>query len=195
MLIIGINGSPNTNGNTKVLLKEALEAVEGLGAETRIIDVAKLLQKSKQPFCNVCSNPCNGSCYKGTEIEEAFELIKKADGFVIGSPSYFGTVSAQLKAFFDKSRLLRGEKALYNKVGGAVTVGAARFGGQETTIKAIHDIMLVQGMLIVGDGYHEDDCGHHGACAQRFAQEDSNALNRARILGKRVFEVANKLKG
>jgi len=41
----------------------------------------------------------------------------------MGSPVYFGSVSAQLKAFFDKTRKLRSEKALYNKFACGVTVG------------------------------------------------------------------------
>jgi len=45
-------------------------------------------------------------------LEEAYEILKKADAIVMGSPVYFGSVSAQLKAFFDKTRKLRSEKAL-----------------------------------------------------------------------------------
>ena len=52
------------------------------------------------------------------------------------------------ESFFDKTRKLRGEKALYNKVGAGITVGASKYGGQETTIKALHDIMLVQEWLL-----------------------------------------------
>ena len=70
-------------------------------------------------------------------------------------------------------------------------MGSSRYGGQETTIKALHDIMLVHGMIIVGDGYFEKDCGHHGVCAQKPALADDNALNRAEILGKRMVEVCN----
>jgi multimeric flavodoxin WrbA len=54
----------------------------------------------------------------------------------------------------------------------------------------MHDIMLVHGMIIVGDGYGEDDCGHMGAAAQRPAEDDDNAIQRSRIIGKRIFEVA-----
>ena len=143
----------------------------------------------KKCFCTACSNPCKGLCYEGTEVAKAFELMKRADGLVFGSPCYFGTVSAQMKAFFDKSRGLRGQKALYNKVGGAVTVGASRYGGQETTARALHDIMLVHGMVIVGDGFVDDDCGHHGAFAKGPADQDENAIARAKILGKRLVEV------
>lgn len=189
MLLIGLNGSPNKNGNTKFLLTKVLEKAESLGAETKILEVAELLNTAKHSFCVACSNPCSGVCYKGTKLEEAFELIKSADGIVLGSPVYFGSVSGQLKAFFDKTRKLRAEKALYNKVAAGVTVGTSRFGGQETTMKALHDIMLVQGMIIVADGYGEDDCGHHGVCAQRPAAEDEFAIKRADILGKRLVEV------
>jgi len=73
-----------------------------------------------------------------------------------------------------------------------VTVGGARFGGQETTMKALHDIMLVHGMTIVGDGYVGDDCGHHGVCAQQPADKDEFAIKRAKILGRRLVDVCKK---
>lgn len=189
MLIIGLNGSPNKKGNTQFLLETALAKAESLGAKTQILQVPELLKSSKYPFCTACSNPCSGQCYQDTALGEAFQQVTKADGLLLGSPVYFGSVSAQLKAFFDKSRKLRGEKGFYNTVAAGLSVGASRFGGQETTIKALHDIMLVQGMLIIGDGYHEDDCGHHGACAQKPASEDEFALKRAEILAKRMVEV------
>lgn len=189
MLMIGLNGSPNVKGNTKLLLEKVLGQAKSLGAETKILEVPQIMKSVKQPFCTACSSPCAGKCFKGTALEEAFELLKKADGVLFGSPVYFGSVSGQLKAFFDKSRKLRGEKGLYNTIGAGVTVGNNKYGGQETTMKALHDIMLVQGMIIVGDGYLDDDCGHHGVCAQRPGGEDVYALKRAEILGKRMAEV------
>jgi len=189
MLLLGVNGSPDKDGNTKFLLNTVLAKARDLGAETTILEAGDLLQTAKYPFCNVCSNPCSGICYRGTKLEEAFELLRKADGIVFGSPVYFGTVSAQIKAFFDKTRKLRNEKALYNKVGAGVTVANSKYGGQETTMKALHDIMLVHGMIVVADGYGEDDCGHHGVCAHRPAREDEFAIKRAGILGKRLVEV------
>lgn len=194
MLIVGLNGSPNKNGNTKFLLETVLGQARSLGAGTMTIEVMEVLNTAKNSFCIVCSNPCSGKCYQGTELEKTFELLKRADGMVLGSPVYFGTVSAQLKAFFDMTRRLRRDKGLYNTIGAGVTVGNADFGGQETTLRALHDIMLVHGMMIVGDGYHEDDCGHFGVCSQRPSAEDSFALKRAEILGKRLVEVCKETK-
>lgn len=192
MLIVGLNGSPNRDGNTKFLLNKVLSKAESLGAQIRMIEVGEVLKTAKSSFCTACSNPCSGACYKGTALEEAFELIRNADALVLGSPVYFGTVSAQLKAFFDKSRGLRGQKALLYKIGAGVTVGASKYGGQETTMKALHDMMMVHGMTVVADGHEQYDCGHHGVCAQRPAESDEFALKRAEILGERLVEACKK---
>lgn len=193
MLIVGLNGSPNKNGNTKFLLNTVFDKLKDMGAETSILEVPELLKSAKHSFCTVCSNPCSGICYKGTALEEAYELMRRADGLIFGSPSYFGTVTGQMKAFFDKTRKLRGEKAFCNKVAAGITVGASKYGGQETTMKALYDIMLVHGMMIIGDSYIEDDCGHHGVCAHKPAESDEFAKKRAIILAKRIYDACKAM--
>ncbi len=187
--IVGLNGSPNVDGNTGFLVKKVLEECEARGAKTILLNVGKIMQEQKCGFCTVCSNPCTGNCYKGTKLEEAFEILRNADGVVVASPVYFGSVSAQLKAMFDKTRKVRANKGLYNKVGLCMAVGASHYGGEETTIKAMHDMMLINGMIIVGDGYIDDNCGHQGVCATRPAQEDEEAIKRAVMSAKRLIEV------
>jgi multimeric flavodoxin WrbA len=185
-----VNGSPNTDGNTAFLLGEALSAVKEWGAETRLINVAEVMADLDKPFCDDCSTPCETVCAEGNKLGGALDLLKRVDGLIIGSPVYFGTISGQLAAFWDKTRSIRTDKALLNVVGGGMTVARSRFGGQETTLKAIHDLMLVQGMIIVGDGHRDYDCGHHGVCAQQPSKDDANAISRARSLARRILEVA-----
>lgn len=189
MNIVGLNGSPNSDGNTSFLVNKVLEECSIRGAQVVMLNIGEIMAEQKRAFCTVCSSPCNGSCYKGTRLEEAFGILKNADGVVIGSPVYFGSVSAQLKAMFDKTRIVRANKWLYNKVGLCLSVGGSKYGGEETTIKAMQDMMLVNGMIIVGDGYIDDDCGHQGICATRPAKEDENAIKRAVISAKRLTEV------
>lgn len=190
MLIAAINGSPNRDGNTALLLREALSAAGAQGAETRLIKAAEVLADLDLPFCDNCSAPCNAVCSEGNRLGEALSILRRVDGLIIGSPVYYGTISGQLAAFWDKTNTLYYDKALLNVVGGAVSVGLARFGGQETTLKAIHDLMMVQGMIIVGDGHRDFDCGHQGVCAQQPSGEDVNALERARSMARRIVEVA-----
>ncbi|MGB4505481.1 MAG: flavodoxin family protein, partial [Syntrophaceticus sp.] len=186
--------SPNHDGSTAFLLQEALEETRKSGADTDLLHVVDILKEMDFPFCELCSSPCDGVCGEGNKLGEVFDLLRRVDGVIIGSPVYFGTVSGQLKALWDKTRVLRREKALLNVVGGALAVGGARFGGQETTVRAIHDMMLVQGMIIVGDGYQDFDCGHQGACAQRPSTEDENGKKRVHILAQHVLEVAKATK-
>ncbi len=190
MLVVALNGSPQKKGNTSTLLEAALEGARRQKARTELVHISEILKDLKVPFCNQCSTPCEGACSKDNRLGEVFDLLRKADGLLIGSPVYFGTVSGQLKAFWDKTRILRKEKALLNVPGGALSVGAARFGGQENTLNAIFQMMLVQGMTVVGDGFYLEDCGHFGSCAQKPAEEDTKGLERARILGQRVAESA-----
>ncbi|GFN22494.1 MAG: flavodoxin family protein [Thermoanaerobacteraceae bacterium] len=190
MLIVGINGSPRKEGNTAYLLREGLAAAADAGAETVLIHAGEALADQKNFFCVQCSSPCQGLCSRDNRLGEAYDILRRSDGILLGSPVYFGSVSAQLKAFWDKSRVLRKEKALLNVVGAAVAVGGSRFGGQETTLKALFDMMLVQGMMIVGDGHGEYDCGHQGSCGQAPAAQDEFAVKRVRILGRRLAEVA-----
>lgn len=190
MFILALNGSPRREGNTAAMLGAALREAEAAGARTRLIQVYESLSGVKIPFCVYCSTPCRAVCYKDTGLADVFELMRQADGIILGSPVYFGTVSAQLKSFWDKTRLLRSEKVLINVVGGAMAVGASRFGGQETTVRALQDMMLCQGMIVVGDGHLDDDAGHLGACAQQPALEDDFGLKRSVILARRMLEVA-----
>jgi multimeric flavodoxin WrbA len=188
MLVVGVNGSPQRAGNTYMLLDAVLKRCAELGARTEIIHVMDALEEQEEPYCVACASPCPETCHTFQGLADAYDLLRDADALVVGSPVYFGTLSGQLKAFWDKSRNLRGEKALVNKPGGAVAVGAGRFGGQETTIRAIQDIMFVHGMRVIGDGSMATGPGHQGVAAQRPADEDQAALERARALAEGLVE-------
>ncbi|MBE3586961.1 MAG: flavodoxin family protein [Thermoanaerobacteraceae bacterium] len=195
MLILALNGSPRPDGNTAQMLMATREVVEKAGASFVFLQVSQALADLKVPYCVLCSNPCQGKCFAGTRMAEMFNLLRRADGIIMGSPVYFSTISAQLKSFWDHTRQLRAQKALLNVVGGALAVGGARFGGQETTLRAMHDLMLCQGMTVVGDGYRENDPGHQGACAQDPVAGDPQGIQRAVALARRVVEVARATRG
>lgn len=189
MYLLGLNGSPHRQGNTAFLLALALNAAREEGAQTEHVYLQEIMGQVERPYCLACESPCSGKCYRGTELEVVIEKMGTADGVLIASPVYFGNVSAQLKGFWDKTRRLRQEKKLLNVVGGALSVGASRFGGQETTLRAIHTFMFIQGMIVVGDSYGEGETGHHGVCAQQPSREDEYARKKATQLGKRVAQV------
>jgi multimeric flavodoxin WrbA len=193
MYILAVNGSPDRRGNTAILLQAVLDAAAEEGVEGKLIHVMDAVKDQKMPFCLACSSPCKEACQeKDKGLKQACDALEGAAAVVLGSPVYFGTVSAQLKALWDKTRAIRARRGLVGRPAAAVSVGAARFGGQETTLKALHDMLLIQGMSIVGEGTDDADAGHQGVCAQKPAGEDSYALDRARILGRRLAREAKK---
>jgi multimeric flavodoxin WrbA len=189
MKIIGVNGSVNKTGNTFYMLDKILKLCEKEGAQTELINAAQAVSDSKTPFCVCCSTPCTKVCYAGTQLEQAYQKIEEADAVIFGSPVYFGSMTAQLKAFFDKTRDVRGRRAWVGIPAAAVSVGASKYGGQETTINAIQDCLFISGMTVFGSGWFETDGGQMGVGAHRPAETDEWAVGRLEALAKRaVFE-------
>ncbi len=189
--ILGISGSPRPKGNTIHLISKALDAAEELGAEAELIS----LHNVKISPCIACNN-CKktGKCIIDDDMMEILEKVENADGLIIGSPVYFGTMSAQLKIFVDRSRPLRSRFALSETVAGAIAVGASRNGGQETTISSIHEFLFIQDAIVVGDGAPSAHYGGTGYGTDLHDCEiDEFGLDTAKALGRRVTNLAIKL--
>ena len=76
----------------------------------------------------------------------------------VGSPVYFGVMAAELKKVFDD--FVGTRRRMENKIGAAFATGGHPTGGKETTILSIIQVMLIYGMIIVGDPM--DASGHYG---------------------------------
>ncbi|MEN4006867.1 MAG: flavodoxin family protein [Methanobacteriaceae archaeon] len=189
--IIGIAGSPRKNSNTHYLVKKALESAEKSGADVEIYNLGEM---NIEP-CNACDIcKLTGECPKDDDINEILRGIILADGMIIGSPVYFGNVSAQLKIFMDRSRPLRSDFKLKDKVCGAIAVGAFRNGGQETACSAIHNFLLIHDAIVVGDGSPLAHYGGTGAAgSEGEVQNDEIGIETSKNLGKRVVELAEKI--
>lgn len=178
MIVVGICGSPRKAGNTEFLLNEALSVAKERGFETERLLVSEMCVD----FCNDCGDCSKGkSCPKEDGMTEVIASMERADGIIIATPVYFGSVTAQLKAIFDRTIPLRRQGfRLKDKVGCALSVGGARNGGQEKALETVHAWMHIHGMIVVGDD------AHFGGIAVRPAAED-------RIGRKTVVASANKL--
>ena len=192
MKIVAVNGSFNKNGNTYYMLNEILGICKKNGAEVEIISAAEAIEDAKTPFCTCCSTPCSKVCYKGSLLDEAYKKIEEADAVIFGSPVFFGSMSAQLKAFFDKTREVRARKAWVGIPAGVVSVGGSKYGGQEATMNAIQDSLFISGMTVFGSGYFDTDGGQMGIGAHRPACDDEFARGRIESMAKRVLFEAGR---
>ena len=99
MYLLGISGSPKTNGLTGLLLDKALEGAEASGAHTEKIILHDLNFKACQE-CGGCDE--TGVCVLDDDMRPIYEKLVKADAVVVASPVYFGSITAQLKAMIDR---------------------------------------------------------------------------------------------
>ncbi len=109
------------------------------------------------------------------------------DAVVIGSPTYYGLPAAAVKKLIDESVAFHGQ--LEGKVGGAFSSSANIGGGNETTIMAILQALLIHGMVVQGTSAGD----HYGPVA--IGAPDRRASDQCHAYGKRVALLTKKLQG
>ena len=186
MYVLALNGSHNNDGNVAYLLNLILDYCKKMGADTEILSVHEAVSDAKIPFCVNCSTPCSKQCYRDTMLDVAYDKVSKADFVIFGSPVYFGSMSGQLKCFFDKTRAMRAGKKWLDKKMSVVSVGASKYGGQEHTAESIIACAQVSGMTVIGNS-SESGMGHFGVLGQKPAMEDEYAKAQAKILAERIM--------
>ncbi|HOM82954.1 MAG TPA: flavodoxin family protein [Armatimonadota bacterium] len=174
MRILGILGSPHTNGSTAKLLEALLASAREAGAQTERVDLAGL----KMEFCRGCVQ-CyrTGRCVRKDDVEQIKEQMLAADGIVLGSPVYIRSVSAQLKVLMDRCAYFVHCFLLEGKYGAAVaTAGGA---DQEETAEFANGFLRMCGAYTVGTASALSD----GANSVR---EPETALAQAAALGREL---------
>ena len=141
-------------------------------------------------------------------VIEGSDALAAYDAIIVGAPTRYGRMPAQMAAFWDTTGGLWMKGALVGKVGGAFTSTASQHGGQETTLFSIITNLLHHGMTIVGLDYGfkgqmgvEVVAGGTPYGASTIADGDGSRqpsateLDGARYQGKRIAETAAKLWG
>jgi NAD(P)H dehydrogenase (quinone) len=123
---------------------------------------------------------------KSVEKIKAEDLLNY-DAIVMGSPTYYGHMAAQIKALIDETVKFHGK--LDGKVGAAFSSAANIGGGNETTIMGIIEAMLIAGMVIAGDPQGD----HYGPVS--IGKPDERVRKQCARRGKRVAQLAKKLFG
>jgi NAD(P)H dehydrogenase (quinone) len=119
--------------------------------------------------------------------EVSADSLTGYEAIIAGSPTYYGTMSWELKKLFDESVKFHGK--LDAKVGGAFASSANIAGGNETTILDILNAMLIHGMIIQGDPQGD----HYGPVA--IGPPDARAAKECARFGARIARLTKRLKG
>lgn len=143
MKILGLSCSPRKQGNTAILLGEALKGAQQEGAEVELYSVSG---KTIEPCdgCRTCWD--TGQCHIKDDMQELYQKLLAADGIIFGTPVYFYNMAAQTKAVMDRTMALgRSEKNLANKVGGIIAVAGSL--GLIDAIKDLYFYIVTRPML------------------------------------------------
>ncbi len=154
MNIVAFCGSPRKKGNTRMALETVCSILEREGIETSIIQIGgKNIRGCKA--CFKCAKKKDGYChgYKDDKLNEYLDIMKSADGILIGSPTYFSNVSSEVKALIDRAGLVArlNGSLLKRKVGAAVVV--ARRCGASHVFSSINYFFLISEMIVPGSSY------------------------------------------
>jgi NAD(P)H dehydrogenase (quinone) len=187
-------------GHVERMADAVAEGARGAGAAVAVKRVAELV-------------PPEVLERSGAKTDQAAPLAspQELDGYdaiIVGCPTRYGRMAAQMAQFWDQTGGLWARNALVGKVGSAFTSTASQHGGQETTLMAIHTMLLHQGMVLVGLPYTaagqvrlDEITGGSPYGATTIAggkgerQPSANELELARFQGRHVAEVAGKLFG
>jgi FMN reductase len=123
--IVGIAGSLRSGSYSQQALEIAAQRVQALGAEVEILD----LRTMNLPFCD------GGDDYPDyPDVARLSQTVKEADGLILATPEYHGSISGVLKNALD----LLGFEELSGKVTGLISV----LGGQPNS-NALNDLRII----------------------------------------------------
>ncbi len=137
-------------GNTYLMAKATAEGIKEASASPILRTVPELLPQE------IIEN--DARIKKAKELQKDVNIIKleeleDIDGLILGSPTRFGNICAQLRSFLDQTGPLWAKGALINKPAGVFCCTASLHGGQETTLISMMLTLMHHGCIIVGLPY------------------------------------------
>ena len=191
--ILGVSCSPRKGKTTATAVNIALDAAKEVYPRIAV----ELIDLGGKDIAGWSNRAKPG---EGQEVMDDFQLIlpslKAPDlgGIIIGSPSYFRSMSSLCKAFLERLAVLRKPKLLLaNKAVGVLSVGAYRNGGQELVRSQLQAAMLCHEVVLVGG----KPKAHQGATLWNAYNDDITkdefGIATAKQLGIRVAEAALSL--
>ena len=182
MYAIGVNGSPRKGGNTELLLKEVLGELDNNGWETELVKVGGTAIRGCIACQKCFENKDNQCSVKKDNFNDIFAKMLKADAIILGSPTYFAAVSADLKALIERAGYVAyaNGHAFSGKIGAAVV--AVRRGGATHAYDTINHMFQMSRMILPGSTYWNMGYGLN----KEEVREDTEGMANMQHLGKAI---------
>jgi len=191
MKVIGFNGSARKDGNTAILINYVLEELEKEGIETELYQLSgKKIHVCRA--CRKCAENLDQRCsVKDDVLNSCIEKMLAADGIILGSPTYIGDVSSQMKAFMDRAGFvskMNGDM-FKRKIGAGVV--AARRGGLIHAFYSLNNFFFLGQMIIPSSKYWNISFGREIGEVEK----DEEGIQTMQVLGENMGWLLKKIHG
>lgn len=174
MKVLLVNGSPHAKGCTFTALSEVAGALEKAGIETQLMQIGGKAIRG----CIACGKCAEtGHCiFTDDPVNEGIDLLRAADGLVVGAPVYYAGPNATLCAFLDRVFFMKATPYAYKP---ACAVVSCRRGGATASFDRLNKYFTIARMPVVSSQYWNEI---HGNTAEE-ARQDLEGLQTMRTLG------------
>jgi multimeric flavodoxin WrbA len=191
MRVVGFNGSARKGGNTAMLLRHVFGELEKEGIETELVE----LSGKRIRGCTACykcfANQDRRCAVKGDAANDCIEKIDGAGGILLGSPTYFTDVTAEMKALIDRAGMVgRANGNIYRRKAGAAVV-AVRRAGAIHAFDTMNHFFLIGEMIVPGSSYWNIGVGREIGDVE----QDEEGVETMRALGRNMAWLMKRLDG
>ena len=179
MNVIAFNGSARKDGNTAILINHVLDELQKEGIATELIQLAGTNIHGCRA-CMKCSENLDKHCVtKDDIVNDCIKKMIEADGIILGSPTYFTDVSAEMKALIDRAGYVaKANGSLFRRKVGAAVVAMRRAGS-----------FFISEMIVAGSSYWNVGIGRE----KDAVNSDEEGILTMKVLGKNMAWLLKKI--
>ncbi len=189
MKVVAFNGSPRQKGNTTILINMVLEELKKEGIETELVQMGGQSIHGCRACFRCATNQDKRCSYDDDVLNEYLGKMIEADGIILGSPTYHGDITPELKALIDRAGLVsKINGTLFRRKVGAGVI-AVRRAGSVHAVHTIHNLFLMQEMIIPGSSYWNMAVG----MGSGEVEQDAEGVTTMQTLGQTMAWLLKKL--
>lgn len=191
MKVVGISGSARKDGNTAILINYVLRELEIEGIETELIQLAGKRIRGCSACYKCWDNKDKQCSIQDDIVNECIGKMIGAEGIILGSPTYFSDVTAEMKALIDRAGFVaRANDFLFRRKIG-IAVVAVRRAGATHVFDTINHLFLGNQMIVPGSIYWNMGVGREKGDVEK----DEEGIQTMKNLGQNMAWLLKKLRG
>ena len=189
--VVAFNGSARKGGNTAILLGYVLKELEKEGIETELIEMSGVTIHGCLA-CRKCSVKKDRRCSQTGDMGNAYiEKMERADGILLGSPTYVTDVTPEIKALIDRACMVgKANGGIFRRKVGAAVV-AVRRAGAIHAFDTLNHFFLISEMIVPGSSYWNIGVG----LEKGDVEKDEEGIRTMKTLGQNMAWLLKKVNG